>query len=107
MNQVIWNLLSVSMSRLPRPPVSLACGIAILSLPAGGLAQSVPPPEILRQLHGFQEMGSVLYIAAHPDDENTELITYFARAEVIAPLIFRLHVETADRMCSALNSAVR
>src|SRR6202035_881827 len=24
-------------------------------------------------------MGSVLYIAAHPDDENTELITYFAR----------------------------
>jgi len=79
MNQVIWNLLSVSMSRLPRPPVSLACGIAILSLPAGGLAQSVPPPEILRQLHGFQEMGSVLYIAAHPDDENTELITYFAR----------------------------
>ena len=24
-------------------------------------------------------MGSVLYIAAHPDDENTELIAYFAR----------------------------
>ena len=24
-------------------------------------------------------MGSVLYVAAHPDDENTQLITYFAR----------------------------
>jgi LmbE family N-acetylglucosaminyl deacetylase len=79
MNQVISNLLSVSMCRLPRPPVSLACGIAILSLATAGLSQSVPGAEILGQLRGFLEMGSVLYIAAHPDDENTELITYFAR----------------------------
>jgi LmbE family N-acetylglucosaminyl deacetylase len=78
-NQIISNLLSVSMSRLLRPPISLACGIAMLSLPAGGLSQPIPAAEILQQLHGFQEMGSVLYIAAHPDDENTELITYFAR----------------------------
>jgi LmbE family N-acetylglucosaminyl deacetylase len=42
-------------------------------------AQPVPAPEILQQLHSFREMGSVLYIAAHPDDENTELIAYFAR----------------------------
>jgi len=79
MNHVISNLLSVSMGRLPRPPVSLACGIAMLSLPTSGISQSVPGAEILRQLRGFREMGSVLYIAAHPDDENTELITYFAR----------------------------
>ena len=51
----------------------------MLSLPTGGISQSVPGAEILRQLRGFREMGSVLYIAAHPDDENTELITYFAR----------------------------
>ena len=43
------------------------------------MAQPVPGPEILRQLHSFREMGSVLYIAAHPDDENTELIAYLAR----------------------------
>jgi LmbE family N-acetylglucosaminyl deacetylase len=43
------------------------------------MAQSAPAQEILRQLHSFREMGSVLYIAAHPDDENTELIAYFAR----------------------------
>jgi LmbE family N-acetylglucosaminyl deacetylase len=79
MNHVISHFLCVSMFRFPRRRVSLACGIAMLSLPTSGISQSVPGPEILRQLHGFREMGSVLYIAAHPDDENTELITYFAR----------------------------
>jgi LmbE family N-acetylglucosaminyl deacetylase len=33
----------------------------------------------LQQLQSFREMGSVLYIAAHPDDENTLLIAYLAR----------------------------
>ena len=36
-------------------------------------------PEILQQLHSFATMGSVLYVAAHPDDENTRVITYLAR----------------------------
>lgn len=31
------------------------------------------------ELKSFREMGSVLYIAAHPDDENTLLIAYLAR----------------------------
>ena len=57
----------------------LAFGIAILSISLTTMAQPSPAPEILRQLHSFREMGSVLYIAAHPDDENTELIAYFAR----------------------------
>jgi len=40
---------------------------------------AVPAPAmILRDLKDFREMGSVLYVAAHPDDENTQLITYFA-----------------------------
>jgi LmbE family N-acetylglucosaminyl deacetylase len=57
----------------------LAFRIAILSISLTTMAQPSPAPEILRQLHSFREMGSVLYIAAHPDDENTELIAYFAR----------------------------
>src|SRR6201998_4776618 len=68
--------------RTPGPrllPTCVACGVAILSIPSVTMSQPVPAPEILRQLHSFREMGSVLYIAAHPDDENTELITYFAR----------------------------
>jgi LmbE family N-acetylglucosaminyl deacetylase len=34
---------------------------------------------ILQELKSFRETGSVLYIAAHPDDENTLLIGYLAR----------------------------
>ena len=34
---------------------------------------------ILHDLHSFREMGAVLYVAAHPDDENNELIAYLAR----------------------------
>ena len=41
---------------------------------------------ILQQLRGFQQLGSVLHVAAHPDDENTQLITYLARGR---------HVRTA------------
>ena len=33
----------------------------------------------MRELRGFRELGSVLYVAAHPDDENTQLIAYLAR----------------------------
>ena len=36
-------------------------------------------PDILQQLRSFATMGSVLYVAAHPDDENTRVITYLAR----------------------------
>ena len=37
--------------------------------------------EILHQLKSLKEHKRVLYIAAHPDDENTRLITYFAQKE--------------------------
>jgi LmbE family N-acetylglucosaminyl deacetylase len=47
----------------------------------GSTPAAEPPPDsaILQELRSFREMGSVLYIAAHPDDENTQLIAYFAR----------------------------
>lgn len=34
---------------------------------------------ILRELEYFRQLASVLYVAAHPDDENTELLTYLSR----------------------------
>ena len=37
------------------------------------------PQTILQDLRSFRQMGSVLYVAAHPDDENTQLIAYLAR----------------------------
>jgi LmbE family N-acetylglucosaminyl deacetylase len=36
------------------------------------------PSAILHELEKFRQMGSVLYIAAHPDDENTELLAYLS-----------------------------
>jgi LmbE family N-acetylglucosaminyl deacetylase len=37
------------------------------------------PAAIAEELREFQVFGSVLYVAAHPDDENTMLIAYLAR----------------------------
>lgn len=37
------------------------------------------PQAILHELESFRQMGSVLFIAAHPDDENTELLAYLSR----------------------------
>ena len=46
-----------------------------------GLAQLPAKPnaiEIYNQIEKLNFLGSVLYIAAHPDDENTRLITYLS-----------------------------
>ncbi|MBY0427387.1 MAG: PIG-L family deacetylase, partial [Cytophagales bacterium] len=48
---------------------------------SGVLAQSTYQPsssEILLKLKKLRTAGSVLYIAAHPDDENTRLLAYLA-----------------------------
>ena len=58
-----------------------ATGAILLAgfLCAGQIAEPPPAPVILQDLHSFDTMGSVLYVAAHPDDENTELIAYLSR----------------------------
>src|SRR5579862_582573 len=43
------------------------------------LQRAETPAAILQDLRSFNNMGSVLYVAAHPDDENTSLIAYLAR----------------------------
>jgi len=45
----------------------------------GQVAEPPPANTILQELRGFREMGSVLFVAAHPDDENNQLIAYLAR----------------------------
>jgi LmbE family N-acetylglucosaminyl deacetylase len=46
---------------------------------AAQTTNSQPGTTILQDLENFREMGSVLYVAAHPDDENNELIAYLSR----------------------------
>ena len=39
--------------------------------------QKLNAVETFEQLQKLNFLGKVLYVAAHPDDENTKLITYF------------------------------
>lgn len=46
-------------------------------------SRAVTSSEILLQLKKLNTFGSVLYIAAHPDDENTRLIAYLANEKYL------------------------
>jgi LmbE family N-acetylglucosaminyl deacetylase len=61
--------------------VGLTLGASLLAgCPGAGRAAELPAgPAIQQHLRSFATTGSVLYIAAHPDDENTQVITYLAR----------------------------
>ena len=60
---------------------SLLGAIALWVSAAAVLAAELAPgAAILQELKSFNTLGTVLHVAAHPDDENTQLITYFARA---------------------------
>ncbi len=50
-------------------------------LPSHSQPRNYNTGEILLMLKKLNTLGSVLYIAAHPDDENTRMITYFAQKE--------------------------
>jgi LmbE family N-acetylglucosaminyl deacetylase len=59
-------------------------GVLVASVLAAcsGVSHAADPPTgpaIRQQLRSFNTLGSVLYIAAHPDDENTQAIAYLAR----------------------------
>jgi LmbE family N-acetylglucosaminyl deacetylase len=64
-----------------RPALLRAWALATCSC-ALACAAAEPAPAILQDLRSLQEMGSVLYVAAHPDDENTQLIAYLARGRL-------------------------
>jgi len=44
--------------------------------------------EIQRELESLKVLGSALYIAAHPDDENTQLISYLSKDKLIRTAYF-------------------
>jgi len=73
------------MSSTLRRSFLLCLGALPLALSAA--SESLPVPQkiaepgatIAQELRTFRNTGSVLYLAAHPDDENTELIAAFSR----------------------------
>jgi LmbE family N-acetylglucosaminyl deacetylase len=68
-------------SRSVRLAALTAIGVGLLLHLSGRAAELPAAAETLRNLRDFREMGSVLYVAAHPDDENTLLIGYLARGK--------------------------
>src|SRR5580692_6082395 len=56
---------------------ALTCGILFPCVLFAQVSDS--SQAILHDLRSFRQMGSVLYVAAHPDDENNQLIAYLAR----------------------------
>ncbi len=55
-----------------------AAGLGGEPVRAAGAAAPLSSAAILAELRSLRETGSVLFIAAHPDDENTRLIAYLA-----------------------------
>lgn len=67
----------MSLPKFCRFPV----GIFAFMLSYAALAQSLPSSQIYHSLLQLKETKRVLYVAAHPDDENTRLIAYLANGE--------------------------
>lgn len=61
--------------------VLFSATVSVLLVPSVRADDALPatPASIKQELHSFAAMATVLHVAAHPDDENTQLITYFAR----------------------------
>jgi LmbE family N-acetylglucosaminyl deacetylase len=55
--------------------------LAAMSLSPAVIGQSMSSSKILHELHKLKTVGSVLFVAAHPDDENTALLAYLAQEE--------------------------
>lgn len=60
-------------------------GLAVATaVPSAAAPSPMSSAEILQELRSFREMGRVLYVAAHPDDENTRLIAHLAHHRGVA-----------------------
>src|SRR5688572_31419280 len=63
------------------PPVLVVAVTSSLLVATPARSESPRQPsaaEIAKRLQRLSVVGSVLYVAAHPDDENTALLTYLA-----------------------------
>ncbi|MAJ50117.1 MAG: LmbE family protein [Flammeovirgaceae bacterium] len=64
-----------------RSIITLSCWLLTHLLSAQSV-QRIPSGEVKQLLKKLNILGSVLYVAAHPDDENTRLIAYYANEKL-------------------------
>ncbi len=60
-------------------PITLASFTFTPASRAAPAPAPLPPAAIAQELRSLRTLGTVLHVGAHPDDENTELITWLAR----------------------------
>lgn len=60
--------------------IPAVAAIALLSLPARAI-EPMSAGRLALEISKLDTLGSVLYVAAHPDDENTNLIAYLANGK--------------------------
>ena len=78
--------MSIFRSRFPDLCIFVLILLAVswsFVVPAWGQRQLSGTAEIELALHKLNVLGSVLMIAAHPDDENTALLAYYARGRSV------------------------
>jgi len=63
-------------------PIAVIAFLSNSLLAISQTPKSYTSSELLLQLKKLPVLGSVLYIAAHPDDENTRLLTYLANEKL-------------------------
>ncbi|GAA5041369.1 PIG-L domain-containing protein [Marivirga lumbricoides] len=68
-------------TRLLKASLVLLFSLISVSLSKGQYEQEYSSSDILHELQKLQNTTRVLYIAAHPDDENTRLISYLANGK--------------------------
>lgn len=67
----------------PAALILFSLGTAVFAQVPYGTIKPAPPGEILSNLKKLNVLGSVLYVAAHPDDENTLLLAYMAKDRLV------------------------
>ncbi|QMW00316.1 PIG-L family deacetylase [Spirosoma foliorum] len=69
--------------RLPALLLGLSLSSALVAQVPYGPIKPTPSSEILSNLKKLNVLGTVLYVAAHPDDENTLLLAYLAKDRLV------------------------
>src|SRR4051812_33925946 len=64
---------------MTRTYAGLFLSLLVLAPPAPAQRSFSGAAEVEQSLHKLNELGTVLHIAAHPDDERTAVLAYFAR----------------------------
>ena len=83
---------------MERCPCILLLGALALSTPAHAQRiQTLDAAEIQLGLEKLNVLGSVLYVAAHPDDENTAALAYSRKGESCGPPTCRSRGATVAR----------